>query len=55
MVHQGQGLAFGFEAGDDLAGVHAGLDDLERDPAADGLFLLGQVDHSHAAFANQLQ
>ena len=31
-----QCLAFGVEAGDDLLGVHAGLDDLERDRAADG-------------------
>ena len=37
VVHHGQGLALGLEAGDDLAAVHAGLDDLERDLAADRL------------------
>ena len=37
MVHQGQGLPLGLEAGDDLAAVHARLDDLERDLAADRL------------------
>ena len=39
----------------DLAGVHAGLDDLERDRAADGLLLLGHVDGAHAALADLLQ
>ena len=52
VIHEGQGLAFGFEAGDDLAGVHAGLDELEGDFAADGLVLLGDVDEAHAAFAD---
>ncbi len=55
MVHHGQGLAFGLEAGDDLAAVHAGLDDLERDLAADRLLLLGHVDDAHAAFADLLE
>ena len=35
VVHQGQGLPFGLEAGDDLAAVHARLDDLQSDPALD--------------------
>ena len=35
MVHQGQGLPLGLEAGDDLPRVHAGLDDLEGHLAAD--------------------
>ena len=52
MGHHRQGLSFGLEAGDDLFGVHAGLDDLERDLAADGLGLLGDVDDAHAALAN---
>jgi len=41
MIQQGQGLAFGFEAGDYLFGIHAGLDDFQSDPAFDRLFLLG--------------
>ena len=55
MVHQRQGLALGFEPGDDLLGVHAQLDDLEGDPAADGLLLLGHIDHPAAAFADLLE
>ena len=35
--------------------VHAQLDDLEGDLAADRLVLLGHVDHAHAAFADLLQ
>ena len=34
VVHQGQGLALGLEAGDDLPGVHPGLDELHRDQRA---------------------
>ena len=52
VVHQGQGLALGLEAGDHLAGIHPGLDDLERDPAPDRLLLLGHVDGAHAPFAD---
>jgi hypothetical protein len=55
VVHQSQGLALGLEAGDDLAGVHAGLDDLEGDLAVHGLALLGHPDLAHAAFADLLQ
>jgi hypothetical protein len=33
VVHEGQGLALGLEAGDDLAGVHARLEHLEGDIA----------------------
>ena len=55
VVHHRQGLALGLEPGDDLLRVHAGLDDLQRDPAADGLGLLGHVDGAHAAFADLLQ
>ena len=51
VVHERQGLALGLEAGDDLFGVHARLDDLERDLAADGALLLGEEDDSHAALA----
>ena len=55
MVHHGQGLTLGLEAGDDLAAVHAGLDDLERHLALDGLGLLGHPDRAHAALADLLQ
>ncbi len=55
MIHQRQGLLFRLEAGDHLAGVHARLDDLERDFAADRLALLGHIDHPHAPFADFLQ
>ena len=55
MVHQRQRLPLGLEPGDDLLGVHAQLDDLERDPAAHRLLLLGHVDHAAAAFADLLQ
>ena len=55
MVHQRQRLALGLEPGDDLPGVHAKPDDLERDPAADGFFLLGHVDRAAAALADLLE
>ncbi len=55
VVHHGQGLPLGLEAGDDLAAVHARLDDLERDLALHGVGLLRHVDRAHAAFADLLQ
>ena len=55
MVHEGQSLALGLEAGDDLASVHAGLDQLHGDAPADWLLLLGQPDLAHAAFADQFE
>ena len=55
MVHDGQGLALGFEAGDDLGRVHARLDDLEGNRALDRVLLLGHVDDAHAPFADLLQ
>ena len=55
MIHQGQRLALGLEAGDHLPRVHAGLDDLERDLAAHGLDLLGHVHDTHAPLADLLQ
>ena len=36
-------------------GVHARLDDLQRDLAADGLLLLGHVDDAHAPLADLLE
>ncbi len=55
MVHQGQSLALGLEPGDHLGGVHARLDNLQRDPAADGLLLLGHVDRAHTPLADLLE
>ena len=55
VVHHRQGLPLGLEPGDDLATVHARLDDLERDLALHGVRLLGHVDGAHAPFADLLQ
>ncbi len=55
MVHEGQGLALGLEAGNHLFAIHAGLDDLQRQPPADGLSLLGQEHQPHAALADLLE
>ena len=55
MVHQRQGLALGLEAGDDLPGIHAGLDDFQRHFALDRLGLFGHINCAHAPFADLLQ
>ena len=55
MIHQGEGLFFRRESGDDLLRIHARLDDLQRDFAADRLGLLGHVDHAHAPLADLLE
>ena len=55
MVHHGQGLAFGLEAGQDLIAAQIGLDDLEGDAARHRLGLLGHPDDAHAALAEFLQ
>ncbi len=55
VIHQGQRLTLRLEAGDDLARVHARLDDLDRDVPADGPFLLGHVNHAEATLAQLLQ
>ena len=55
VVHHGQGLPFGLEAGDHLARVHPGLDDLQRHATADGPLLLGHEHHAKAALADLLQ
>ena len=55
VVHQGQRLAFGPEPGEDLAAVHAGLDELERDRPPHRLGLLGHVDRAHAPLADRLE
>src|SRR5262249_7198790 len=43
------------EAGDYLLAVHSGLDNLQGDPTADGMFLLGHVYDPHAPFADLLE
>ena len=55
MVHHGQRLPLGLEAGDHLPGIHARLDDLQSHLAADGLLLFGQIDDAHAPCADLLQ
>ncbi len=55
MIHHCQRLPLRFETGDDLAAVHAGLDHLEGDAAADRLKLLGHIDHAKATFADLLE
>ena len=55
VFHQSQRLALRLEAGNHLLGIHAGLDDLQRDPASDGLVLLGQVNDGEAPLAEDAQ
>jgi hypothetical protein len=55
VVHQGQGLPFGLKPGQHLLGVHAGLDDLERDRPAHRIGLFGHPHAAHAAFAKPLE
>jgi len=55
MVHHRQRLPLDLEASHDLLGVHAVLDDLERNPAPYRLGLLGQVHHAHSALAELFQ
>jgi hypothetical protein len=52
---EGEGLALGLEAGDDLFDVHAGLEDFQCDLAADGMLLLGHIDRAKAALADLLE
>ena len=55
MIHQGQRLPFRFKTGDDLLGIHAQLDDLQRNAAADRFFLFSHPDRAHAPFTQSLQ
>src|SRR5439155_17130353 len=41
--------------GDNGLGIHAQLDDLERDTASNGFFLLGHVNHATTAFTDLLK
>jgi len=53
MVHHRQRLALGLEAGDDLVGVHAQLDDLQGDLPSDRFLLLGQPHGAETALAER--
>ncbi len=55
VVHQGQGLALGLEAGDHLVGIQTRLDDLQGHLSPNGSLLLGHVDDTHAPFPDLLQ
>ena len=55
VVHQGQGLAFGLEAGENLTGIHARLDYLEGDLALNRLLLVGKIDDATPTLADFLQ
>lgn len=48
-------LALGLKPRHHLASVHAQLDDLQRDTAADGLLLLSHVNHAETTLADSLQ
>ena len=50
VVHEGQRLPLGLEAGNYRLGVHARRDDLEGHAAAHRFLLLGQVDDAETAF-----
>jgi hypothetical protein len=55
VLHHGKGLPFGLEAGHDLAGVHAQLDDFERDPPPHRFLLFGHPHDAETALADLLQ
>ena len=55
MIHDRQRLPLGLEAGHHLLGVHARLEDLQRDLATDRLLLLGHEDDAETTLANLLQ
>ena len=55
MIHQRQCLPLLFEARDDLASVHAELDDLQRDASRDRLLLFGEEHRAEATLADLLE
>src|SRR5262249_9165471 len=55
MIHDRERLPLSFETSDDLPRVHAGLEHLEGNLAADWLGLLGEEDDAEAAFADVLE
>ncbi|MGH8019446.1 MAG: hypothetical protein ACREIA_14395 [Opitutaceae bacterium] len=48
-------MSLHLETGDDAPAFHPEADDLEGDPAAHGLFLLGKIDRAATALADFLQ
>ena len=54
MLHKRQGLPLSFEPGDDFFGIHAWLDDFQRNLSLHRLLLFSDIDNAHAAFANLL-
>ena len=55
VLHQRQGLPFGFEAGDDFFGVHPRLEDFDGDHPADRCGLLGHEDGPERPLTDLLQ
>src|SRR5439155_12147588 len=55
MVHERQRLPLRVESRDDLLGVHAQLDDLERDATPHRLFLFRDIHDTASAFADLLE
>ena len=54
VIHQGQRLTLGLEAGDNAPGVHSKFDDLNRHAAADRLLLFRHVNHPAASLPDFL-
>jgi hypothetical protein len=54
MIHHRERLPLRVEARQNALGVHAGLDELERDLPLDRLGLLGEVNRAHATFADHI-
>ena len=55
VIHQGQRLAFGVEAGQHRSRIHADLDQFQGHPPLDRLGLLGPVDRAHAPFSEDFE
>jgi hypothetical protein len=55
VIHQSECLSLRLKAGHDLFGVHAALDQLERNPAANRRFLLSLVHLPHSALTDLLE
>src|SRR6478736_3619323 len=55
MVHQSQRLSLGFEPGDDAPGVHAWLDDFQRNLATNGFLLFRHEHHTAPSLADLLE
>ena len=54
MIHHRQRLPFGFEASDDLLGVHPRFDQLQGYRPTNGLLLPSHIDNSHTSLADLL-